>query len=80
MLETDTRLSINVGHSCVAAHTSSSSSSNSLSSSLSSDNSSSSNSSVKEDDEKVALYLQNKELLQQLRQKERIIEYFGEEQ
>ena len=74
VLESDTRLSINVGHSCVATHTSSSSSSNSLSSSLSSDNSSSS-SSVKEDDEKVALYLQNKELLQQLRQKERIIEY-----
>ena len=67
----DIRLTDNVGHSCVATHSSSSSSSNSLNSSLNSDNSTS----VKEDDEKVALYLQNKELLQQLRQKERIIEY-----
>ena len=73
VLESDIRLTDDVGHSCVATHTSSSSSSssNSLNSSLNSDNSTS----VKEDDEKVALYLQNKELLQQLRQKERIIEY-----
>ena len=59
----------NVEHLCVATL---SSGSNSSSNSLSSDNSSTS---VKEDDEKVALYLQNKELLQQLRQKERIIKY-----
>lgn len=58
-------LSHNVEHSCVASN---SSSNNSLSDS--------SSSSIKEeDDEKIALYLQNKELLQQLRQKQRIIEY-----
>lgn len=67
VLENDRTLSDNVGHLCVATPCSS----NSSSDSLSSENSSS----VKEDDEKVALYLQNKELLQQLRQKQRIIEY-----
>ena len=61
----------NVEHLCVATLCSgSNSSSNSLNSS-----SDSSSTSVKEDDEKVALYLQNKELLQQLRQKERMIKY-----
>lgn len=67
VLEDDRLSSDNVEHLCVATLSSTNSSSNSLSS----DNSSS----VKEDDEKVALYLQNKELLQQLRQKQRIIEY-----
>ena len=58
---------------CMATLSSgSNSSSNSLSSASSCDNSTVS---VKEDDEKIALYLQNKELLQQLRQKERIIKY-----
>ena len=62
-------------HLCVATLSSgSNSSSNSLCSASSSDNSTVS---VKEDDEKVALYLQNKELLEQLRQKERIIEYYS---
>ena len=59
----------NVEHLCVATLCSGS---NSSSNSLSSDTSSTS---AKDDDEKVALYLQNKELLQQLRQKERIIKY-----
>lgn len=67
--ETTLTLSDNVEHTCVATLSvdHSHSSSNSLSSA--------SDSSVKDDDEKVALYLQNKELLQQLRQKQRVIEY-----
>jgi len=58
----------NVERLCVAPLSSASNSTSSVSSNGSS--------SVKEDDdEKVALYLQNRELLQQLRQKQRIIEY-----
>lgn len=57
----------NVERVCVTPLSSGSNSSSSVNSS---------NSCVREDDdEKVALYLQNKELLQQLRQKQRIIEY-----
>lgn len=71
VLVTERTVSDNDEHLCVAPLCSGSSSTSSVNDSINS----SSSSIVKDDDEKVALYLQNKELLQQLRQKQRVIEY-----